>query len=482
MRTNKIHIALLTLAFLLAVGCKKKEVIFTFSPEQPRAGQTVTFTNGTSEGEKWEWTFGDGTSSASKNPSKVYRKAGSYTVTLKVDGKNNLTYTQSLTVVDTVPRIELAEDSMVYYYHPVKLRMSAYNPYSYEKTYLWVLNDSVELLEGDLDDEQITVIFKQHDVNVEVGCLLSIGDAYFVCEQTFFVNDTTAPALFMSPKEVYGLCYQRIFPYGVEEPKRYMTSVEQVDAFFGVSLWPESGVVEGDYMYLFFSKDTPYPYGYGEDMITAFNLTTHRDANLITSSPLSAGTLHDGMVYWVGDTDGIIYRLPASARHQTFTPGMSSPLYWTDVTRLGFGLTAGQRATGLAWYNDVCMIAYGTGIYRFTQTSPLSATEGKGAILTDVAVKRFAIDAMARKIYYLTSEGLHVCNINGSNARLITGEADGSALCIDNAMNRVYWSQHDGVYYLPLIQASNNASTDVPMQLNEVPDVYSIVLDPTPRK
>ena len=294
MRTNKIHIALLTLAFLLAVGCKKKEVIFTFSPEQPRAGQTVTFTNGTSEGEKWEWTFGDGTSSASKNPSKVYRKAGSYTVTLKVDGKNNLTYTQSLTVVDTVPRIELAEDSMVYYYHPVKLRMSAYNPYSYEKTYLWVLNDSVELLEGDLDDEQITVIFKQHDVNVEVGCLLSIGDAYFVCEQQFFVNDTTAPALFMSPKEVYGLCYQRIFPYGVEEPKRYMTSVEQVDAFFGVSLWPESGVVEGDYMYLFFSKDTPYPYGYGEDMITAFNLTTHRDDNLITSSPLSVGTLHDG--------------------------------------------------------------------------------------------------------------------------------------------------------------------------------------------
>ena len=116
----KTHIFLTSLCLLL-VACKEKEVIFTYSPEMPRAGETIKFTNGTAEGEKWEWTFGDGTTATSKNPSKTYKRPGTYTVVLTVDKKNSRRYSKTITVVDTIPTITLAEDSLVYFMTPVKL-------------------------------------------------------------------------------------------------------------------------------------------------------------------------------------------------------------------------------------------------------------------------------------------------------------------------------------------------------------------------
>jgi PKD repeat protein len=48
---------------------------FTFSPESPKAGQKVTFTNATvEEAESWNWTFGDGGFSVVKNTSYIYKK------------------------------------------------------------------------------------------------------------------------------------------------------------------------------------------------------------------------------------------------------------------------------------------------------------------------------------------------------------------------------------------------------------------------
>lgn len=48
----------------------------------------ASFINSTPYGEKWEWNFGDGTRSTLKNPMKIYRTAGTYTVTLTVQPGN----------------------------------------------------------------------------------------------------------------------------------------------------------------------------------------------------------------------------------------------------------------------------------------------------------------------------------------------------------------------------------------------------------
>jgi PKD repeat protein len=56
---------------------------FSFSPSVPTAGQTVTFTDAsTNTPVSWSWKFGDGSTSTSRNPTHAYSKAGRYTVTL----------------------------------------------------------------------------------------------------------------------------------------------------------------------------------------------------------------------------------------------------------------------------------------------------------------------------------------------------------------------------------------------------------------
>ena len=69
------------------MACKKIDVDFSYSPDQPKAGEKVTFTNLSTGGEEWAWTFGDGGTSTLKSPTYTYKNPGTYTVTLKVDGK-----------------------------------------------------------------------------------------------------------------------------------------------------------------------------------------------------------------------------------------------------------------------------------------------------------------------------------------------------------------------------------------------------------
>ena len=69
------------------IACKKIEVDFSYSPTAPTAGQTVKFTNHSSSGEDWLWSFGDGATSTLRSPSHVYKHNGTYRVSLKVDNK-----------------------------------------------------------------------------------------------------------------------------------------------------------------------------------------------------------------------------------------------------------------------------------------------------------------------------------------------------------------------------------------------------------
>ncbi len=55
---------------------------FSYSPTRPVKGQSIQFTDkATGYPVEWLWTFGDGQSSALKNPTHTYTAAGSYTVT-----------------------------------------------------------------------------------------------------------------------------------------------------------------------------------------------------------------------------------------------------------------------------------------------------------------------------------------------------------------------------------------------------------------
>jgi PKD repeat protein len=61
---------------------------FTWRPTVPTAGQTVAFTDASSDDDgtvaAWSWHFGDGGVSSARNPSHTYASAGTYTATLTV--------------------------------------------------------------------------------------------------------------------------------------------------------------------------------------------------------------------------------------------------------------------------------------------------------------------------------------------------------------------------------------------------------------
>ena len=473
----KTHIFLTALCLLLA-ACAEKEVSFTYSPQEPRAGESIRFSNTTSEGETWEWNFGDGTTATSKNPSKVYKRPGSYTVVLVVDKKQSRRASATITVVDTIPQITLADDSLVFFMHPVKLRMNAYNPYNYTKIYQWQLNENVELVGGSLTSEYITVLFnKQHSCEQSVSCKVTIGDASYTCEKSFYVHDTVAPQIIMSRKDNV-LMLQRTFINGIEEPR-----IVQL----GWSANPETSTiysmaVDGNSLFLFSADPTQdaalrvYELASGDFSKVVYNAMAGEGQGFYN------GIFHSGMLYWTDATGGMMYHVPSNVRDRAFTAGTSSAQYWGDICHVGYSLTPGSVVSGLAAYNDYFLMGYGQGIYRFTAANRGTTTPPEaGAILTDITVEHFALDPIAKKVYYLTSEGLYICNFNGDNRRLVCSSANGQALCVDNTTGRIYWTQDNGVFCLPLIQSANNATTDIPTQFNTHSDVEAIVSDPTPR-
>jgi len=83
---------------------------FTHAPTRPVAGQTVTFTNTSSDQDpgdslRHSWDFHDGTTSTAMNPSKVWSQAGDYVVTLTVDDNhlNGVDSAQVIVSVDPPP-------------------------------------------------------------------------------------------------------------------------------------------------------------------------------------------------------------------------------------------------------------------------------------------------------------------------------------------------------------------------------------------
>ena len=161
-------IIMICIALVIVItGCKKVDVGFTYTPAAPKAGETIKFTNNSSAGESWAWTFGDNSTSLSKNPSKVYKKPGEYLVTLMVDSAKYQTHSKLITVYDTVPSFVVSIDSILSY-HDVRLKANIYNPFNYELSYQWNLPDSVVIVAGNVNSAFVDVYFTAPGV-VKVG-------------------------------------------------------------------------------------------------------------------------------------------------------------------------------------------------------------------------------------------------------------------------------------------------------------------------
>lgn len=453
----KKQITFIVCMLLMLASCKDRDVKFTYSPSDPRAGESVKFSNGTEEGEEWSWNFGDGSTSTSKSPSKVYKKPGTYTVVLKVDDKATRTCTQTITVLDTVPAIGVS-DSIVYYYQKVTLTADAYNPYDYKVSYQWQLPESATLLSGELDGRKIDVFFSRLGEQ-KVSCTLTLGESVYPLEATINVADTAARALVMARDGK--VMHQRIYGYGYEEAIAYPVDGKSITAPTALIVDPQHG--------LFIFNDDASAAG----MIACYNIESGKTETVAQNSAAGGqgfrhGFLRGGSLYWTSG-DGI-YKASAGARNLQFTAGAASSQLLTMATSLG--LSAGEQSGGIICHNGMVLYAYGAGLHRFAE-----GQTGVTTILSDRTMTATAIDPIAQKIYFTTADGLFVVNLNGEYPVQIDATADGKSICVDADDNKLFFTTAEGVKEIPLVHSNNNSTQQTATLVNAFTDVTALAVD-----
>jgi PKD repeat protein len=187
-------ITLITALFALCVACKRIDVDFSYNPTTPKAGEVVTFSNLSTAGEKWAWNFGDNESNLAKNPKHIYKKPGTYLVTLMVDSSKYHTCTREITVYDTVPTFVCSTDSILHY-QEVVFTANVFNPYNQTLTYEWSVSDNCEVLSTTNTGQKLRVLFKSPTAEESVQLTLSLnGKKHEICH-TYEVHLTQAPAI-----------------------------------------------------------------------------------------------------------------------------------------------------------------------------------------------------------------------------------------------------------------------------------------------
>ena len=496
MRKSFIITTLAILATLI-IGCQPSiNPSFSYTPEEPRAGQSISFVNLTNEGEYWGWDFGDGTYSSYKNPSKVYKKPGRYTVTLCVDSNKHYVTSQDITVYDTLPYIHIETDSVVYY-EDFTVRALIYNPYNKKVTCDWGFSShavSEKIVDGHSAETQLSLHYNHFNTTETITLDVMIGDSAYHVERTVYVHDAKGRALYMTDQDG-ALWRQRLYENGIETPVKLSESAQK--------LFPVG--VNGDILYLVTSDIQEDPTQVAEDVVgtcqlLGYDLTTQQQYTLLTIQQhprlhISRASLHGGSIYW-SNYDDYLFQLPISTTNANFVWDSANPanssFFLAGVDYLGYydkGLAKGQATGGIALYADTYFWAKygsGAGIYRFTQDDilPAPATANtpvpeSGRILDQVAIKHFRMDAIQRKIYYLTPAGnaneLWVCNMDGRNAtKIAAGCAD--ALWVDNATNRLYFVDAEGIKAIRLLATQSNILTEEAEKMADI-QVTGLVLD-----
>ena len=231
---KKIYL-LLTLCLAL-IACKENDINFEYTPSAPRAGEPVVFSNLTSSGEDWLWTFGDGATSTLKSPTHTYKRPGTYTVILKVDNKSSWTKTKEVIVYDTIPTFVCA-DSVFYIFEDYTFTANVYNPYNYDVKYQWdiytVPMDTWETMpqstqiDGDWSNSSLKVSFLLSTIYY-VGLQVILNEDTTYVQQEIFAQDrSTNSVLIRTAEEDYR---QRIFGDKAEDPQPSSYATPYLDA------------------------------------------------------------------------------------------------------------------------------------------------------------------------------------------------------------------------------------------------------------
>lgn len=217
----------------------------------PHAGQTVVFANQSVGADDYAWQFGDNVTSDSNTPSHVYKKPGTYTVTLKIT-RNKVQHkscTHVITIQDTVPAISVPAGD-IQTYATTFIYADVYNPWKKNITYHWSLPEDFEITSLPYKDSSMLMgYFTQPHDQVSLALDLHIADSFHLNDQDFHleksINVYHQPAtslLFMQEDKAY-----EQFIYTLNSQRIYSDAVATVD--------------DGNIHLLKNEQDTIYQYG-----------------------------------------------------------------------------------------------------------------------------------------------------------------------------------------------------------------------------
>lgn len=224
-------------------ACHETTVDFNYTPAQPRAGESVLFSNRASAGEEWEWTFGDGSTSTSKSPTHTYKQPGTYTVILKVDGKSSLTKTHQLTVYDTIPNFACSDTVGIAIFKDVTFTALVYNPYNYPLSYEWNITSDVAYTQLSATNTAATykVYFKQTHANTDVRLRVVLNNDTTFITHTYAVQDVQTTALLMRTQNtdyrqrIFGVRSEEVQPLSYPEGKALLDNAQDTIQVFNDS-------------------------------------------------------------------------------------------------------------------------------------------------------------------------------------------------------------------------------------------------------
>ncbi len=479
MRNKLFSVFVFSLSVFTFFSCSDNVVPdFSFAPEIPKAGQTVTFTNLTTGDddwtvESWSWNFGDDSKSTAKSPKHIYKDAGKYSITLMVDSNKNLTKTLDITVYDSIPTIYVNTDSVIYYKKST-FSVLVYNPSSLDITYEWTFSSNAQgdLTNGKSTESEVEVFFNKPDIEEYVSLHIVMEDELdTTIVDTFYIHDLKAKSLLMAQRNG-NILRQRIYDNGLEAYTN--TAVTAGKHPFNISAL-------SNMLYIFDAgADVAYKTDWltntsGNGNIRVYNMNTKTTNEIVNNNGKSShfgfynGFVDNNFIYWT-DYSEFLYKTPLNSSLGSFNwkgsadNQTSVPYYLAKADRLGYygnGLASNQFSGGIRYYDQAYFWAKGgsgKGIYRFLPTDILSANVNGniaaptlGAILTDFSIRAFTIDEINQKIYFSVTApadkvGFWVANMKGTNAvRIDDAPMDDQSLyitgiAVDNVSNKVFWA------------------------------------------
>ena len=465
------HLYITTIVLLAALvsSCNKGEIDFTYSPENPRCGQTVSFSNSSTKGDtdsKWEWVFGDGATSTLKNPSKRYRKAGIYMVTLTLDGKKHQRAAKEISVFDSIPTFAISSEN-IGTYKDVTLTPLTYNPYNLNLVYEWTIPEDAVVV--DSISKGITIFFKE-DGEKEIELKTVLGNDTTVTKKTFNVYSTPAPSLLLSTHDGH-ILRQKIYERALSNPDTITPKVIQLGKISRL-------LVDGDNLYIYNMSDA------ADGAIYVMNLETNtveaviKTAGSQADSLYATGTVNNGFIYFTRKGNKAIYRVPATTRGAQFTDGKEQ-LFASESELKDF---RSGDCGGIDIYGQLIYIGAENGIYRFAETDINSGSTPQTELIDGGKIQNLRIDRMTGKIYSVEEDKLTVRNIDGSFPAEIDKHIKSAySLNINNSLNYVIFNQKDLILALYLIQTRNNTYTST-QQILSKQDAIALAIDEKERE